>query len=81
MREYGFSLTLILPFIVNFVLIREYTVSENPYSRIFYPVDTFFRLEKTSSIKRIRYLRRDVKPKQLLLLSPMQMYIFNSSLC
>ena len=41
MREYGFSVTRILPYIdkvVDFVLIRENTVTENPYSRIFYAV-------------------------------------------
>ena len=41
MREYGFSLTRILSYkdkIGDFVLTRENTVSENPYSRIFYVV-------------------------------------------
>ena len=41
MQEKGFSLTRILPYkdrIVYSVLLWENTVSENPYSRIFYAV-------------------------------------------
>ena len=41
MLEYEFSLTCIFPYkdkIFDSVLIREYAVRENPYSRIFYAV-------------------------------------------
>ena len=49
MREYGLSLTRILPYkdkIVDSVLIREITVSENPYSCIFYAVKKEMRYAK-----------------------------------
>ena len=41
MRKSGFSLTRVLPYkdrVYDSVLIRENTVNENPYSRIFYAV-------------------------------------------
>ena len=60
MREYGFSLTRILPY-------GTIRVSENPYSRIFYAVEVIFLFDKTVCwlveciIKWLKFIGKGVK--------------------